>query len=60
MFNEDESGMFIYFDTSSLKVYVLRGTKTCARRRGYDGRPRWHVYAPMAFMFVLLCCGLVR
>ena len=40
MFNEDESGMFIDFDTGSLKVYVLRGTKTCARRRGYD---RHHV-----------------
>ena len=30
--------MFIDFDTGSLKVYVLRGTKTCARRRGYDRR----------------------
>ena len=40
VFNEDESGMFIDFDTGSLKVYVLRGTKTCARRRGYD---RCHV-----------------
>ena len=38
VFNEDESGMFIDFDTGSLKVYVLRGTKTCARRRGYDRR----------------------
>ena len=38
VFNEDELGMFIDFDTSSLKVYVLRGTKTCARRRGYDKR----------------------
>ena len=36
VFNEDESGMFIDFDTGSPKVYVLRGTKTCARRRGYD------------------------
>ena len=40
VFNEDESGMFIDFDTGSLKVYILRGTKTCARRRGYD---RCHV-----------------
>ena len=32
VFNEDESRMFIDFDTGSLKVYVLRGTKTCARR----------------------------
>ena len=39
MFNEDESGIFIDFDTGSLKVYVLRGTKTCARRRGYN-RPQ--------------------
>ena len=30
--------MFIDFDTGSLKVYVLRGTKTCAGRRGYDRR----------------------
>ena len=36
VFNGDESGMFIDFDTGSLKVYVLRGTKSCARRRGYD------------------------
>ena len=40
VFNEDESGMFIDFDTGSLKVYVLRGTRTCAKRRGYD---RHHV-----------------
>ena len=40
VFNEDESGMFIDFDKGSLKVYVLRGTKTCARRRGYE---RCHV-----------------
>ena len=38
VFNEDESGMFIDFDTGSLKVYVLRGTKSCAKRRGYDKR----------------------
>ena len=38
VFNEDESCMCIDFDTGSLKVYVLRGTKTCARRRGYDRR----------------------
>ena len=38
VFNEDESGMFIDFDTGSLKVYVLRGSKTCVRRRGYDRR----------------------
>ena len=37
-FNEDESGMFIDFDTGSLQVYDPRGTKTCARRRGYDRR----------------------
>ena len=30
--------MFIDFDTCSLKVYALRGTKTCARRGGYDRR----------------------
>ena len=30
--------MFIDFDTGSLKVYVPRGTKTCATRRGYGGR----------------------
>ena len=33
--NEDESGMFNDFDTGSLRVYVLRGTKICATRRGY-------------------------
>ena len=38
VFNEDESSMFIDFDTGSLKVYVLRGTNTCATRRGYDRR----------------------
>ena len=38
VFNEDESGMFMDFDTGSLKVYVPRGTKTCARERGYDKR----------------------
>ena len=36
VFNEEESGLFIDFDTRSLKVYVLRGTTTCATRRGYD------------------------
>ena len=40
VFNEDEPGMFIEFDTCSLKVSVPRGTETCARRRGYD---RHHV-----------------
>ena len=38
VFNEDKSGMFIDFDTETLKVYVLRGTKTCAKRRGYARR----------------------
>ena len=38
VFNEDESGMSIDSETGSLNVYVLRGTKTCARRRGYDRR----------------------
>ena len=38
VFNEDEAGMFIDFDTDSLKVYVLRGTNTCAKRRGYNRR----------------------
>ena len=38
VFNEEDSGMFIDFNTGRLKVYVLRGTKTCARRRGYDRR----------------------
>ena len=35
VFNEDESGMFIDFDIGSLKIYVLRATKTCAKSRGY-------------------------
>ena len=30
--------MFIDFNTGSLKLNVLRGTKTCARKRGYDIR----------------------
>ena len=34
VFNEDESGMFRDFNTGGLKVFFLRGTKTCARRRG--------------------------
>ena len=36
--NEDESGMFIDFDTGGLKVCLLRVTKTCAKRRGYNRR----------------------
>ena len=51
VFNEDKSGMFIDFDTGSLNMYVLRGTKTCGRRRGYDKCYVTHVACVRAHAF---------
>ena len=50
--------MFIDFDTGSLKVYVLRGTKTCARRTGYDRRHVTLVACVHADGFYVLCALL--